>query len=185
MGDGSISAVSVNEVSSFDWAKGNKDAAVTLIEYSDFQCPACRSAFPQIENIVGEFGEKMQFVYRHYPISQIHKNAEPAARAAEAAGKQGKFWSMYEKLFERQNDWKEENDVESIFADYATELNLNVDQFRADYNSRELKDRVKNDYDSGTRAGVNSTPTFFLNGQKIKIKNYDELRELISKAIGS
>jgi protein-disulfide isomerase len=94
-----------NIVAQDDWVKGNKDSKVIVVEYSDFQCPACAAYFPMVEQVMDEYKDKVAFVYRHFPLTSIHPHAEPMARAAEAAGKQGKFWEMYELIFKNQNAW--------------------------------------------------------------------------------
>jgi len=173
----------VDEVVSSDWVKGNKQALVTLVEYSDFQCPACGSYFSLVERINKDFGQNIRFVYRHFPLSQVHHFAELAARASEAAGKQGKFWEMYNLLFINQSDWSQ-GQARDKFIGFAKQLQLNEDQFKKDIDSKKVKDKVKNNYASGLRAGVNSTPSFFLNGQKISNpRNYNAFAALIQTAI--
>lgn len=182
------SAVLIDAVSPLDWSKGNQEASVVFVEYSDFQCPACRSYYPLLKKLNEEFGGKMKFVYRHFPLSKIHKNAELAARAAEAAGKQGKFWEMHDMIFENQSVWsgKSGGDTRDAFASYAKSLNLDMERFDKDLDSKEIKDKVENDYQSGVRAQVNATPTFFLNGVKLENpKNFDELRSRIEQAVNA
>ncbi len=168
------------------WTKGNKDAKVTLIEYSDFQCPACRNSYAWVKRLTLEFNDKMQFVYRHFPLKQIHPNAELAARAAEAAGRQGKFWEMHDMLFENQSNWANRSDAGEIFIKYAQSLNLSVEQFKNDLNSREVREKVENDYQHSIQSGIDATPTFFLNGKKIQNpRSYEEFKNLIQQAIQS
>lgn len=162
------SPVSSAALTASDWVKGNKDARVVLIEYSDFQCPACRTYYPVVKQLTAELGDRVAFVYRHFPLRSIHANAEMAARAAEAAGKQEKFWEMHDRLFEKQDVWAPERSVQETFAFYAGELGLNVEQFKNDMKSGEVKDAVSDDYASGTAAQVNGTPTFFVNGKRIQ-----------------
>lgn len=163
-----------SEVTDTDHAKVASDSGKILIEYSDFQCPACKQYHPIVEKLLGEHGTKLTFVTRHFPLAQ-HKNAPLAARASEAAHKQGKFWEMHAMLFDRQDDWAEKGNAADIFADYAKELGLNVEQFKTDIDSQEVKDRVNADYASGVKNGVNSTPTFFYNGTKIEnAKSYED-----------
>ncbi|MEK7606148.1 MAG: DsbA family protein [Patescibacteria group bacterium] len=171
---------------SLGWTKGNSEATTTLVEYSDFQCPACGLYYPFIKQLNEEFGDQMQFTYRHFPLRQIHRNSEPAARAAEAAGKQGKFWEMHDLLFENQSVWTDSNDVEGDFEAYAIQLGLNVEQFKTDRDSKETREKINADYQSGIAAGVNSTPTFFLNGTKIiNPRNYDEFKSVITQALAT
>ena len=95
---------SLLEITEKDWVKGSADAPVTLVEYTDFQCPACGAYYPLIKQLTEEFGDKVRVVIRHYPLIEIHKNALSGARAAEAAGRQGKFWEMYDILFSNQKE---------------------------------------------------------------------------------
>ena len=167
-----------------DWVKGPENAKATLIEYSDFQCPACASYFPLINQAVDEFKDGLRVVYRHYPIREIHQNAQLSAQAAEAAGKQGKFWQFHDKLFDFQSAWSESGNAKEMFIGYAQDMDLNVDQFKTDLDSSEAADNVQSDYQSGLRLGISSTPTFFLNGTRIKNPgSYEELKSLIQSAI--
>jgi protein-disulfide isomerase len=172
--------------SSSGWTKGNKDAKVTLVEYSDFQCPACRNSYAWIKRLNLEFNDKMLFVYRHFPLKEIHSNAELAARAAEAAGRQGKFWEMHDLLFENQSDWANQSNAEDTFIKYAQRLNLSVEQFKNDLNSKEVREKVENDYQHSIQSGIDATPTFFLNGKKIQNpRSYEEFKNLIQQALQS
>lgn len=172
--------ISVTDV---DHIKGNAEAAVTLVEFSDFQCPACRAFAPLASQIVEEYGEDIAFVYKHFPLSQ-HENAEPAALAAEAAGAQDKFFEMHDLLFDRQEDWEDLDDPFDTFVEYANELELDIEQFTEVYNADETKKKVQADLLEGTQAGVNSTPTFYLNGQKLRNPgSYDEFANMIQLAI--
>src|SRR3972149_1309649 len=175
-------ATLASAVSDSDWVKGNRDAKVVLVEYSDLQCPACSSYAPLVNMITEEFGDKIAFVYRHFPLPQ-HKQAELAAQAAEAAGKQGKFWEIMDLIFVNQTSWAEKSSAREAFVSYAQLLNLDIGRFETDLDSPELKKKIKNDYASGA-AVVTYTPTFFLNGVKIpNPRGYDEFRELILQEI--
>lgn len=170
-----------NFISESDWVKGGKEAKVVLIEYSDFECPACANYAPIMKQIVQDFGDKIAFVYRHFPLKQNHLNAESAAWASESAGKQNKFWEMHDMLFENQKEWENSGNAEEYFRKYAQALNLDIEQFKKDINSEEIKNKVENDFQSGLRSGINSTPTFFLNGNKIKNpRNYEEFENIIN-----
>lgn len=172
-----------NEVSSTDWVRGNLQSSVILVEYSDFQCPACAAYFPLVERIFDENKDNIKFVYRHFPLTQ-HANAVPASKAAEAAGKQGKFWDMYEKIFTAHDEWENSTDIDKVLYDYATKMGLDMVKFDTDYKSKEVIDKVNNDVRSGTKAGINSTPTFYLNGVKISNpQNYEDFKKLIDDAI--
>ncbi len=171
----------VDSISPSDWVEGNKDAKTTLIEYGDFQCPACGVYYPWVKKLVDDNGKMFQFVYRYFPLQQ-HAQAKDAAYAAQAAGKQGKFWEMHGMLYEHQNDWSGANNAKDIFEGYAKTLNLNIGQFDQDRDSQDTKNAVEKDYQSGVKAGVNSTPTFYLNNKKIQPVNYQEFVDLIKTA---
>lgn len=175
--------VAVDSVNIDDWIKGNRDAKVVLIEYSDFQCPACAFYYPLLKKFSEEFGDKIAIVYRHFPLPN-HQNAKPAAYAAEAAGKQGKFWEMHDIIFDSQKDWKDRRNADEIFINYAQTLNLNIDQFKTDFASKEIRKKVEGAYQNGIGLGLNSTPTFFLNGKKLaNPRNYEDFRNIIIQAI--
>lgn len=179
-------ARTVERPASNDWVLGNPNATVTLIEYSDLQCPACGLYHPVVQRVMSEFGDRIQFVYRHFPLRQIHPYAEAASRAAEAAGAQGKFWEMQDMLFDRQQEWSNSADVTTDFVGYAELLGLDAEVFRRDLENRDLWEKINRDYSSGVRAGVGGTPTFYLNGTKIQNpRNYDAFRTLINNALGS
>jgi protein-disulfide isomerase len=146
---------------------GNPEAKVTLLEYGDFQCPACSGYYPILQAVKEQYGDKINFQFRHFPIVSIHPNAMSAHRAAEAAGNQGKFWEMHDMLYERQDSWKENSNPGSIFEGYAEELQLNMDQYRLDVASPDTKAVIDADIKAGQDAGVTGTPTFFINGKKI------------------
>lgn len=154
-------------VSDSDWYEGGKDATVTLVEYSDFQCPACGAYFPVVKSLSQNYGDKLKIVYRNYPLTQLHSNAQLAAQAAEAAGIQGRFFDMHDVLFSTQKDWSALADPTDFFVTYATQLGLNVEQFKTDLTSSAVKDAIAQDVRGGDSANVNSTPTFFLNGVQI------------------
>ncbi len=169
-----------------DWTLGSVDSKVVLMEYSDFACPACKSASSVVNQLVGEFGEHMVFVYRHFPLNiPGHQNGPLAARAAEAAGLQGKFFDMSDKLFMYQDIWKSAGNPEANFEQYATDLGLDLEKFKTDYASSAVESAVDDDLDSANDLNLNSTPTFFLNGEKLSPnpKSYDDFRNLIRNAI--
>lgn len=170
-------------VSDSDWLKGNKDAKVVLVEYSDFQCPACKAYHPFLKKLNADFEGKIKFVYRHFPLPQ-HKSAKIAAQATEAAGKQGKFWEMHDLIFENQDKWPGEDNAGEIFMQYAHFLGLDMEKFGSDINSPEIIKKIEGDLASGVQSKVNSTPTFFLNGVKLQNpRSYDEFRKVIEDAI--
>jgi len=173
-----------NQIVSSDHTKGNPKATVILIEYSDFQCSACKSYYSILKQLNQEFSDQIQFVYRHFPLRQTHLYAQLAAQAAEAAGKQNKFWEMHDLLFENQKEWSEEKNAKKTFIKYAELLELDLDKFKNDLNSKEVKNKIQVDYQSGTKSGVNSTPSLFLNNKKLSNpKNYDNLKNIIQSSI--
>ncbi len=176
----------VKQLKANDHIKWSSDKKNLLIEYSDFQCPACQNAHNVLKTIEASgsadfsITKKVTFVYRHFPLSQIHNKANVAAYAAEAAGKQDKFWEMTDLLFDNQQTWKESNNPQQEdFVNYAKELKLDVDRFKKDSDSTEVKNRVNQDLREAEQMGVNSTPTFFLNGQKVVVNSYNEFKTLL------
>ncbi len=151
-------------VSDVDHVKGGEHATVTLVEYSDFQCPACKAFLPVVDEVLATYGDQVQFVYRHFPLYTIHPHAEAAAIASEAAAQQGKFWEMHDLLFDRQSDWESLANPQELFVAYAELLALDVEKFRADLSSDATRDRVRSDVNAGNAANISATPTFYLNG---------------------
>jgi protein-disulfide isomerase len=161
--------------------KGNDNASLTLLEYSDFQCPACATYEPFITQLHHDFPDTLKIVYRYYPLTTIHKNALLSAKAAEAAKAQGKFWEMHDKLFTTQKDWEKLPDPKDIFRGYAEQLGLNTTQFISDINSKATNDAIESDQALGDYATIPGTPTFFLNGKKLENpKNYTAFKKVIS-----
>lgn len=172
------------EVVSDDYIKGNKDASVTFIEYLDFECEACGSYYPLIKQLEEEFKNEVRFVNRYFPLTG-HKNGMTSALAVEAAAKQGKYWEMHDILFENQKSWGEKQSPDpTIFEVFAKQIGLDINQFKKDVASQEVKDRVNRDKDSGTKLGISGTPTFFLNNEKIpNPKNPEDFKTFIQAAI--
>lgn len=171
-------------ISARDHTKGRvATSTASLVEYSDFQCPACGAYYPLVEKIMTEYKDRLSFTYRHFPLPQ-HKNALAAAYAAEAAGKQGKFWEMYQLIFEYQTDWSEEGTAMKIFEGYARDIKLDLARWNTDVGAQETKDTVADDKATGVKSGVNSTPSFFLNGKKIPTpQDYAAFKAVIEYAI--
>ncbi len=157
----------LDSVTELDWMRGSNDAQAILIEYSDFECPACAAYYPLIEEVISAYGDSLLFAYRHFPLTQ-HQQAKSAAYASEAAGKQGKFWEMHHIIFENQSQWAGKKNASELFESYAEEIGLVMEQYRTDVESDAVRDAVDEDFRGGLRANVNATPTFFLNGEKIQ-----------------
>jgi len=155
---------------------GPTNAKVTLVEFGDFQCPACAQTQPVVNKLKEEYKGKVNFVFRHYPLPQ-HKNAVIAAQAAESAGEQKKFWEMHDALYENLSEWAEVEKPLNIFIKYARELSLNADQFKKSVESEKFKSKVLKDEQDGGAAQIRYTPTFFINGRIIEgSATYDTLR---------
>ncbi len=173
-------------VTADDNVSGGENASVTIIEYGDFQCPACGHYFPMVARLKDEYKDRIRFVYRHFPLNAIHANAQLAAQASYAAGQQGKFWEMHDTLFRQQANWGESTDARSFINQYAGQLNLNMDQFTADLDSEEAKTFVDNQAEGGAQAGVSGTPTFFMNSKRItNPSTYEDLKALVESELGS
>lgn len=166
-----------------EWVRGNPEANITLVEYSDFQCPACGYYSSIVERLGEEFYDDLRIVFRHFPLVSTHKNAFDTALAAEAAGMQGKFWQMHDILFERQAEWSDESNLKEKLIEYAQELELDESKFLEDFASDGAKEEVDRDLSLTQQLGLNSTPTFFLNDEKIQPGNYDEFKEVIETQI--
>jgi NhaA family Na+:H+ antiporter len=167
-------------VSERDHALGPENATVTLVYYGDHQCPHCRQAFPIFEELGRQLEGRVRFVFRYFPLTTIHPQAELAAQAAEAAAAQGKFWEMTTQLFEHQGALN----FESLI-NYAGELELDVPRFKEELSAGVYSERVQQDFISGVRSGVNGTPTFFINGTRYDgAWDLDSLREAIEKPLG-
>jgi protein-disulfide isomerase len=148
--------------------RGEGASKVTLLEYGDFQCPACKAYYPVVEQTVTKYNKEITYQFRNFPLTSLHPNAYAASRAAEAASQQGKFWEMYHQLYENQDSWKDSRQVSAVFEQYAKQLGLNVEKFKQDYKSDAVNNAVKADMAAGQNAKADSTPTFVLNGAKIE-----------------
>jgi protein-disulfide isomerase len=144
-----------------DHVQGPSDAPVTLVEYGDYECPYCGRAHPIVKEIQRALGERLRFVFRNFPLTQLHPHAQQAAEAAEAAGAQGRFWEMHDLLFERQRRLDHRHLLE-----YARELDLDTERFERDLAGHTQAARLREDFLSGVRSGVNGTPTFFINDSR-------------------
>jgi protein-disulfide isomerase len=175
-------------VTSTDHVEGNTSAKVSVIEYGDFQCPACGAYFPITQQIIANYGDKIAFVFRNYPLEQ-HADAQIASQAAEAAGLQGKYWQMHDMLYEDQNTWTNaspSNAVSQFFDGYASSTGINVAQFDKDINSAQVLAKIQNDLASGNAAAINHTPTFFINLKQIQDPtSYDQFKSVIDQALSA
>jgi protein-disulfide isomerase len=144
-----------------DHIQGPAEAAVTLVEYGDYECPYCGAAYPIIKEVQARMGERLRFVFRNFPISTSHAHAEQAAEAAEAAAAQGRFWQMHDLLYENQQRLGDED-----LRAYAEQLGLEVGPFDQELSEHVHAERVREDFMSGVRSGVNGTPTFYINGAR-------------------
>jgi len=159
-------------------------ASVTLVEFSDFQCTACGVYYQMVKQVTNKYKDSLTFVYRNFPLTDLHPNAQIAAQAAEAAGMQGKYWEMHDILFTKQNDWSASSSARDIFSGYAETLGINVDQFKKDIDSDAARNRVAVDVIDGNALGITGTPTFFLNNQKIENPaSLSDFEVLINKTI--
>lgn len=172
-----VSNVNVNEVQSAnedngniaDHTLGNPAAKVVIIEYGDFQCPGCASAAPVLKQVMDKYQDEALFVFRNFPLSTIHQNARAAAAAAEAAGLQGKYWEMHDKLFNTQSEWGNRNGSQrtDTFETYARELALDADKLVADLGLDTISAKINYDTALGKKVGVTGTPVIFVNGEKV------------------
>ena len=163
-------------VNSADHHEGNVNAATTLVEYGDFECPYCGRAYPLVKRLLKERVNELHFVFRNFPLREIHPHAHMSAIAAEAAGKQGKFWEMHDMIFENQNKLNT-----NYLLSLAKDIGLDLAQFDKDSKSKEILNKIETDFESGIRSGVNGTPTFFLNGYPLL--TYDETYESLLDAV--
>ena len=167
---------------------GAADAPVTLEEFGDFECPPCGMLHPILKGLETEFGpSKIRLVFREFPLVPTHVHALAAARAAEAAGLQGKFWEMHDIIYDHQKDWHEAFDVRPIFEGYATKVGLNLEQFRKDQASEVVERRIFLDGKRAHSMGVTGTPTVFMNGREVPFESLapEKLRALINSELAA
>jgi len=153
--------------------KGNKSAPITVVEFSDFQCPYCARFSPTIDQVLKAYPNDVKFVYKDFPLS-FHKQAKNAAKAARAAGEQGKFWEMHDLIFEK---YATVNEV--MFKEFATKLNLDMNKFLADFNSSKYDNLIQQDINLGRQSGVTGTPTLYMNGKRMQRRSYDDFKQAI------
>ncbi|MEJ0021879.1 MAG: thioredoxin domain-containing protein [Candidatus Doudnabacteria bacterium] len=163
---------------------GSKDAKVTLVEFGDYECPFCGALNPVIEKLLADYKDNKDFnyVFRNFPLAQ-HQYAKLAAEAAEAAGAQGKFWDMHNKIFDNQNSWTGNSQPLDIFTSFAQILGLDINKFKDAVQNNQAQDKITEDLDDGNALGVNATPTLYLNGKQESATDYDNLKKDIDAAL--
>lgn len=168
-------------------ALGSATAPATLEEFGDFQCPPCGLLHSILKTMQREFGSRLRIIFRELPLVPTHRHALAAARAAEAAGLQGKFWEMHALIYENQRNWHEAFDVRPIFEGYATKIGLNPEQFKRDINNPIVEQRIFLDGKRAHALGVKGTPTVFLNGREVPFESLapDKLRALINNELSA
>ncbi len=180
--------VNVDAVMADDQIIGDKDnVKAVLVEYSDFQCPACAFYAPLVKEILAEYEKAgLLFVYRHFPLTG-HAHALIAAKAAEAAGLQGQFWPMHDLIFQHQDVWATQSSekVREILLSYATDLGLEMEKFVSDMNSKVIEEKIQRDLISGRQSGVKGTPTFYLNDHEVSVRTLDQFKTLIEAALNT
>jgi len=172
----------INKIVKQDHIKWSPAKKNILVEYSDFQCPACKTFHEYIKkelDLDKKITSNVTFVYRHFPLYQIHEGAFESAYAAEAAGLQGKFFEMIDLLFTKQSDWVGSKNLKEAFVKLAKPLNLNLEKFKTDMDSQAIKDKVTADQSLAEKSGVDATPTFFLNGKKLEFTSFEEFKKLL------
>lgn len=167
-------------------AHGPENAPVTLEEFGDFECPPCGLFHPVVQAMEKEYGQRLRFIFRQFPLTQTHKHALAAARASEAAGLQGKFWEMHDLLYDNQATWHEATDIAPIFEGYAKNIGLDLERFRRDVASQIVAQRIFLDGKRAYDLGVKGTPTVFMNGREVQFESLapDKLKALINAELG-
>jgi protein-disulfide isomerase len=160
---------------------GSPTAAVTVEEFADYQCPTCGTQHPKMKELTGFYGNRIRYVFRSFPLTQVHKNAYDAAVAAEAAALQGKFWAMQDQLFANRQAWENSPDARKIFEEYAQKIGLDMAKFQNDMSGIITKARVDADLQRGRAAAIDGTPTIFINGRKLSPDqmDFDTMRQII------
>jgi protein-disulfide isomerase len=166
------------------WTKGNPAAKTVLVEFGDYQCSACGAARQTVANVLKNHENELMLVFKQYPMETIHRNSMIAAQAAEAAGRQFRFWEMHDLLFLHQRDWGDVPDPQTFFLKYAEELHLDLERFKQDLWSGEIRDKIYRDLLEGQLASVRSVPTFYLNGSLMpRTQSETQFEEIIADAI--
>lgn len=176
-----------------DHVAGSATSKVRVVEYGDLQCPACGGAHPGLKKIIEDYGDKIGFVFRNFPLTSIHPNALAASTAVEAAGLQGKYWEMNNLLYETQTSWSNlsPDDRTTKFSTLASQIGLNADKFKKDLSSSDISKKISYDQALGRKQNVTGTPSIFVNGEKLKDEvssslvkgNAKPLRELLNEKL--
>jgi protein-disulfide isomerase len=155
-----------------DHVEGKADSNVILVEYGDYQCPSCGGAYPNVNTLMDEYGDRIALVFRNFPLTSIHPNAKAAAAAAESAGLQGKYWEMHNILYENQNSWSslDTSKRTDAFVAYAERLDIDIEKFKTELSSDGVNSKISFDMELGKAQNASATPTFFLNGEKLDEK---------------
>jgi protein-disulfide isomerase len=178
--DSTAETNSTNTAAVSNHTKGT--GTVSLVEYGDFQCPACGQFYPLVDEVLKKFEGKVTFTFKNNPLDTIHRNARAAHRAAEAAALQGKFFEMYDQLYKNQSTWSEISNPVPVFESYASSLSLDLAKFKTDFASQAVNDTINADLSEGkSKYKVDSTPTFVLNGQVLKNSDIGSLELFTAK----
>lgn len=175
----SVDYSKVNKIKATDHVKWKPESKNILVEYNDLQCPACQGFYTFFKELEKTATPNAALVFRHFPLYSIHPNAFSAAYTAEAAGLQGKFWEMESALYEKQHEWSNLPNPNDYFLKLAESLKLDLPKFKEDVASQAVKDRVQADLAEGNSVGINATPTFILNGQKVNVATMEEFKQLL------
>jgi protein-disulfide isomerase len=162
------------------WEKGNSEAELVVVEFSDFQCLRCAEVAIQVKELVDKYGDHVRFVYRHFPLTATHEYAFQAAVASEIAGQKGKFWEMHDLLFERQKEWESGDDVVEKFASYAEEIGLDRESFVEPFDEDSYEENVWKDLGDARALRLIKTPTFFVGEQQVDV---DKLEEVLAASL--
>jgi protein-disulfide isomerase len=162
--------------------EGKGQSGVKLVEYGDYQCPYCGQAFAPVKEAVDSLSDQIYFQFRNFPLQNVHQNAFAAARAAEAASLQNKFWEMHDALYESQNQWSSLSNPVPFFEKLAKQLGLNASKFKTDYSSSTVNNLINADMAAGTKLNITGTPTFFLDGKKVDLP-YNNGAQAVEKTI--
>lgn len=171
--------------------KGAGTTDVTLVEYGDFQCPYCQTYHATVKQVLADYGDQIKFQFVNYPLTSLHQNAFAASRAAEAADKQGKFWEMYDLIYQNNDPsgrtgWVASSTPTEYFEQYATQIGLNAEKFKTDSKSAAVNAAINADLAKGKKLGIEGTPTFYLNGKKATIANTaGDFKKVIDAAIAA